>query len=143
MSRLAQHLSISWVDSKWTFLWKEQLMREGWWWPRAQLKQTPITTVVTSNETNSGDFKWLCLKSVLVLVFLLIPFSVLFFPSVILLVNKSCLIKAEITPYLIYTGHVAPIRSSSGLFLCFWLTCGIAMAWLWPRSGKQEWDAQG
>ena len=68
-------------------------------------------------------------------------FSVLFFPSVILLVNR--LIKAEMTPYLIYTDFVSQIRSSSDLFLCSWLTCGIAMACLWPRSGKQEWATQG
>jgi len=31
-----------------------------------------------------------------------------------------------------------PFFSSSCLFLCSLLTCGIAMACLWPRSGKQE-----
>jgi len=51
-------------------------------------------------------------------VFLLVSFSVLFFPSAILLVNR--LIKAEMTLYLDF---VAPISSSSGLFLCSWLTC--------------------
>jgi len=71
-----------------------------------------------------------------VLVFLLVSFSVLFFPSVILLVNR--LIKVEMTPYLINTDFVAQIRSSSGVFICSELTCGIAMACLWPRSGKQE-----
>jgi len=40
------------------------------------------------------------------------------------------------TLYLLYTDFVAQIRSSSGLFLCSWLTCGIAMAYLWPRSGR-------
>jgi len=47
------------------------------------------------------------------------------------------------TPRLIYTDFVAQIKSSSGLFFCYWLTCGIVMAYLWPRSGKQEWATQG
>jgi len=51
--------------------------------------------------------------------------------------------KAEMTPYLIYTDFVPQIRFSSGLFLCFWLTYGITMACLWPTSGKQEWATQG
>jgi len=46
------------------------------------------------------------------------------------------------TPRLIYTDFVAQIKSSSGLFFCYWLTCGIVMACLWPRSGKQEWATQ-
>jgi len=47
------------------------------------------------------------------------------------------------TLYLIYTDFMTQIRSSSGLFLCSWLTCAIAMACLWPKSGKQEWATQG
>ncbi|KAG1966965.1 NAD(P)(+)--arginine ADP-ribosyltransferase 2-like [Pimephales promelas] len=38
---------------------------------------------------------------------------------------------------------VSKIKSSSALFLCSWLTCGIAMACLWPRSGKQDWATKG
>jgi len=34
---------------------------------------------------------------------------------------------SETTPLLIYTDFVDQIRSSSGLFLYSWLTCGIAM----------------
>ncbi len=51
----------------------------------------------------------------------------------ILLVNG--LIKADVTPYLIYTDFVTRIRSSCGLFLCSWLTCGIAMACTMLLSG--------
>ncbi len=50
--------------------------------------------------------------------------------------------ESEMTPYLIYTDFVTQIRSSCGLFLCSWLTYGIAMACLWPRSGKQERSTQ-
>jgi len=53
-----------------------------------------------------------------VVLVLLVSISILFFPSVILLVNR--LIKVEMTPYLIYTDFVAQIKSSSGLFLCSW-----------------------
>ncbi len=63
-------------------------------------------------------------------------FIVLFFTSVILLVNW--LIKADMTAYLIYKDSVTRIRSSCGLFLCSWLTCDIAIDCFWPRSGKQE-----
>jgi len=96
----------------------------------------------SSDLLSSFLFRWfhlrLCLKSVVVV--LLVSFSILFFPSVILFVNR--LIKVEMTPCLIYTDFVAQVKSSSGLFLCSWLTCGIAMACFWPRSGKQEWATQ-
>ncbi len=65
--------------------------------------------------------------------------SVLFFPSVILLDNG--LIKAEMTPYLTHTFSDS-YKVQCSLFLCSWLTCGIAVAWLWPRSGEQERSVQ-
>jgi len=59
----------------------------------------------------------------------------------ILLVKR--LSKAEMTPYLIYADFTAQIRSSSGLFLCSWLTVALLGPACGPDLAKRNEPPKG
>ncbi len=86
----------------------------------------------------AGVFSWIILRlwmqSIVVLEFLCVFFSVLFFPSVILLVKK--LRKAERT---IYEDFVTQIRSS----VVYFFALGWHVALLWPAFGPDLGNRSG